>query len=193
LLSDGLLDQLDEWQIQAVFAHEAAHVAHHHIFYSVLFAISAAGTAGLAGTWIAQSAGLPEMAGQVISAGLLVAAWIWIFGFVSRRFERQSDVSAACAISGNKEAGAQTISPQGAAVFAMALQRIALSNGIPLERKSWRHGSVASRARYLLWLGSGRSTGRHIDNVVRWIKILLWISLGVTAVGGAAIHRVNLI
>ena len=38
LISDGLLEQMDDAQIVAVFGHEAGHAVHHHIVYLLVFA-----------------------------------------------------------------------------------------------------------------------------------------------------------
>ncbi|MFW6065525.1 MAG: M48 family metallopeptidase [Planctomycetota bacterium] len=181
LLSDALLEEMDDDQIQAVFAHEAGHIVHHHIFYAVLFAagsvlLCTAGTDLVLGAVGADPGG----AGQLWSLAVVALVWAVGFGWISRRFERQSDVLAAWVVGqvvGDTDVDDDRIAPEGAAIFARALEKIAVLNGIPLSQRNWRHGSIARRAEYVLWLGStGR--GRHeADRTVRRIKLILWLLL----------------
>jgi hypothetical protein len=67
----------------------------------------------------------------------------------------------------------------GAAVFASALERVALLNGIPREERSWRHSSIASRIRFLLSLAADPSRAARFERVVRRTKVaMLLIGLG---------------
>jgi STE24 endopeptidase len=99
LLSDGLLERMEDEKIEAVFGHEAGHVKHLHIPYYLLFAILSMLIVG----------GVCELAFRVLRADpsyvtitavtLLVAMWGLGFGWISRRFERQADVFGAHVIS----------------------------------------------------------------------------------------------
>ena len=186
LLSDALLERMHPRQIEAVFAHEAGHVIGHHIFYSALFAVSSAVLCSLAGD-ATILLGAADWVGESVAAVSLVALWMFGFGWLSRRFERQSDVIAAW-VSNPAGQGPddERISPEGAAVFAGALQRIAQLNGISAHRRNWRHGSIHWRASYILWLGSTGGTRSHIDRRVRRIKVGLWVALVTAAVLAAA-------
>ncbi|MFB3893712.1 MAG: M48 family metallopeptidase [Phycisphaerae bacterium] len=249
LLSDALLEQMEDKHIEAVFAHEAGHVVSHHIFYSVVFGAASvmlcwAATGGLiAATAVAEQGRWPigwmspDTAGEILFLALLTATWALGFGWISRRFERQSDVIAAWAMGqesrklgvgsgelgvGSGELGvgsgvsiAEAESPgerrdphptpysphptsiappaainspdptssddhitqQGAALFARALERVAELNGIPYRHRNWRHGAVAWRVEYIIWLGSTGGSRRDIDLVVRRIKVGLWVAL----------------
>lgn len=110
LLSDALLHHLSDDEVEAVFGHEVGHIKHHHLAYYVLFA--ALGMllfhqlAPLADRWsdlLADTA--PVLRRQQALAGwttglLWVAGYIGlVFGFLSRRFERQADVFGCRAIS----------------------------------------------------------------------------------------------
>ena len=55
-------------------------------------------------------------------------------------------------------------------------------NGIPPKRWNWRHGSLAQRIGYILWLGSTSGTRRIDDGLVRRLKRIIWILLAVAAV-----------
>ena len=185
LLSDALLERMHPRQIEAVFAHEAGHVIGHHVFYSALFAVGSAVLCGVVGEATALF-GADDWVADSVAAVSLVAAWMFGFGWLSRRFERQSDVIAAWTSDPSGQGASDgRISPEGAAVFAGALQRIAQLNGICPHRRNWRHGSIHWRASYILWLGSTGGTRSHIDRQVRQIKAALWI-VPATAIALAA-------
>ena len=110
LLTDALLEQVSPERVEAVMAHEIAHVRLKHLFTLMLAA--AAGVVGLsvagealqaaAAWWSDRPGTVPIMAVSQFPAwaqGLLlaVAAGLWTFGFgwVSRRVERQADTFAA--------------------------------------------------------------------------------------------------
>ncbi|MCJ7544234.1 MAG: M48 family metallopeptidase [Phycisphaerae bacterium] len=191
LISDALLDNLDRRCVRAIFAHEAGHIRHHHIFYSVLFGLAAAGLCGA----VAQQAAVWMGGGDEAATGLMVvllaAAWAGGFGWISRRFERQSDVMGVC-LAGEDASpqappqdasgpGDLAVSPEGVAVFCHALHRVAQLNGISPVQRNWRHGSVASRIAYLMSPRAPDGPGQAIDRQVRLIKVALWLALGVAA------------
>lgn len=185
LLSDALLEGMDRRDVEAIFAHEAGHIIHHHIFYAVLFAL---GTITVCVSVVEQLSlvlTLPDWSVQPLAMGLLVVVWGGGFGWLSRRFERQSDVVAAWA-SGPRGDGdsADLITHEGAAVFARALQRVGELNGIPARQRNWRHGSIAQRVGYVLWLGSTSGTRERDDRKMRRIKCALWV---LAAVGAALV------
>jgi Zn-dependent protease with chaperone function len=186
LLSDALLGHMDRRQIKAIFARETGHIVSHHLFYAVLFAISSVALCGTVGDAFVRAACVHWSVGEVASLVLLAATWAFGFGWISRRFERQSDVIAAwsCAPDGPDEDG--RITPEGAAVFARSLERVAQLNGMAPGRWNWRHGSISSRVRHVMWLGSTAGNRREIDRVVRRIKLLLWgtttLSIAIVAV-----------
>ena len=176
LLSDALIQQLDEREVRAVFAHEAGHIVGHHLFYAMLFSVSSiivCSTAAEAATW---ALGLDYWFAEVFAFSLLAPVWLLGFGYVSRRFERQSDVVAAwyCGEAGPSPEG--RISPEGACVFARSLERIAMLNGIGYGRFNWRHGSIRSRVEYVMWLGSTGGTRAGADRAVRRVKAMLWVA-----------------
>jgi hypothetical protein len=134
----------------------------------------------------------------VVDIGLLViqaAGALALFGWISRRFERQADVFAVQHLSGSgvaaavpdsaevpdtPGAGPRTAVVTGEAVGAMqsALGRIAELNTVSPERRSWRHGSIAWRQRYLGTLVGKPLESLAIDRLVRRIKRLTLVSLG---------------
>jgi len=108
LLSDLLLERMDDEQIEAVFAHEVGHVVHRHMAWYVVVILIFMLVIVAVGQFVPDPppaiAGIPE---SVIKDVLLpVAAFLGFlvyFGFLSRRFERQADVYAARIIERNAQ------------------------------------------------------------------------------------------
>lgn len=186
LLSDALLEQLDPREVRAVFAHEAGHIAGHHLFYMMLFSISSMAICSAAGELIALGLRLEGLWAEGIVVALLGAARLLGFGWISRRFERQSDVVAAwyCGDGGPSPDG--RISPEGAHAMARSLERIAHLNGISQAQWNWRHGSIRGRVAYVMWLGSTAGNRRDADKPVRRIKAGLWAAMALSAAVVAA-------
>jgi STE24 endopeptidase len=99
LLSDLLIETMSDEQIEAVFAHELGHVVHRHmvwliVFFTVLTLFIIGG-----GTWVEHwmnQAGIQDGPAQgIVIAVAYLLKFLLLFGFVSRRFERQADVFAA--------------------------------------------------------------------------------------------------
>jgi len=182
LISDMLLEHLDRRQVEAVFAHEATHIAQHHILYSLMFAFSSAVLTVAAAAVVGQLWPLPEHAVEGLALGLLAVTWAFGYGWISRRFERQSDVWSAWAMGGDSRVPQdRLITVEGAASFANALQRIAQLSGLPLVQRNWRHGCVAARIQHVLMLGAAGGSRSRIDRVVRRIKIGLWAAAALAA------------
>jgi STE24 endopeptidase len=212
LLSDLLLETMSDDQIEAVFAHELGHIVHRHMIWYVVFfigmilALAGPGDAlGRAITqWIPTPDGnlTPSMMMQLtplLLLGLGIAAFLIVFGFLSRRFERQADVFAARTMEQALAAeplrvamesphprpspedrpsaprnASSPVGPRGAAVFASALERVAVINNIPIAARSWCHGSIARRMNYLLHLARDPQRTGHFDRtMVRLYALLL--------------------
>lgn len=181
LLTDTLLANLDSRGVQAIFAHEAGHIIHHHIAYSAIFAVAVMGICGAAGEALAARVDVSPWWAQGLTVGLLVPSWAWGFGWVSRLFERQSDVTAAALAGGDVQASwkDQPITQLGATTFAMALQRVAQLNGTGPYQWNWRHGSIARRVGYVLWLCSTGGSPADAGRPVRRIQAVLLAALAV--------------
>jgi STE24 endopeptidase len=188
LITDGMLEQMDDTRIEAVFGHETGHVKRHHIIYFLLFAM----ISGCLATVLLQRIDhwpQDSLAFQAAMAGAgmaLVLKWGLLFGWVSRNFERQADLygvrtlqvagvpcGVPCAVHGaTGDAGATTCAPltapaadaplcQAAAnIFSATLNEVAVLNGIPPEQNSWRHGSISRRSMAL------QEFARHREAVV---------------------------
>jgi STE24 endopeptidase len=105
LLSDLLLERMDDEQIEAVFAHEVGHVMHRHMaWYVVVIMIFFFGLVVVdhfVARQLSALAVFPEALVNVLSLMAGGVMFLVYFGFISRRFERQADVYAARLIEAN--------------------------------------------------------------------------------------------
>ncbi len=210
LITDGMLEQMDDTKIEAVFGHEAGHVKRHHILYFLLFAfitgciltVFSVRTHGLA-----HRDELSYQAALTVIAGVLALKWGVLFGWISRRFERQADMYGVrtLAVSGlpcGQPCHLHT--PEGnpgrirgdelcstaAHVFADALHEVALLNGIRPEARSWRHASIALRSRTLQEYALEPQRARRAERVVVAVKLGILLAAIVGGVWAAHDLRV---
>jgi len=196
LLSDTLLEQMSDEEIEAVFGHEAGHVRHHHIPYFLLFALISMLVAAAVIELLVRTCRGPDAlwrlsddAIQMLGIAAIIPLWGVGFGWVSRRFERQADVfgamcaapregNGACRLpctvhDGPPPATALAVCASGAQIFVQALFKVAVLNGIPPSERSWRHSSIAARMRFLTAVGGDPMMARRFARCVRGIKAAL--------------------
>ncbi len=198
LLSDALISTMDNQQVEAVFGHEVGHVKLRHMQFFLLFAfvgwllvagVMEGGALLLSTTTVAK----PNALLAVESVGVVATAVIWGlgFGWISRRFERQADISGAhsatpehsqcqvpCSVhipNGQAAAPNLCVCMTGAKVFTSALERVANLNGIPIEEWSWRHASIGKRIRFLLAIAGDPSLAMRFYRTIHRIKLALII------------------
>ncbi len=192
LITDAMLEQLDDAKIEAVFGHEAGHVKHHHIPYFLMFALSSGCLVTVFSVYtrsLAQT-NYPLYQALLAGLGLLIAAkWGLLFGWVSRRFERQADIHGVrtltltgvpctqpCllhspdAAENSAKGDQRPLCATAAQIFAAALHDVALLNGIQPEARSWRHSSIASRSRFLQLLAGNPQRHAAFERTVRWTQ-----------------------
>ncbi len=195
LITDGMLEQMDDTKIEAVFGHEAGHVKRHHILFFLLFAfisgcavtIFSLRTHPLARRDYALYQGLVTLFGL-----LLAIKWGVLFGWISRRFERQADVYGVrtLALSGlpcvqpcalHAPAGNPGSTPVAGALcstaahlFSDALHEVALLNGIRPEARSWRHSSISRRSRFIQELALYPARARRFEHAVGAVKVAIF-------------------
>jgi Zn-dependent protease with chaperone function len=159
VLTDRLVLELTPEEVEAVFGHEVGHIKHHHLlFYFCFLMASMVAVVGLwdlgrdaldnsaAQTWMELH--LPalnqwlqsyELLSMLPLLGLLGIYVFVVFGFLSRRCERQADIF-----------GCRTVSVP---IFVEALEKVARLNGISRERPgwlmSWQHSTIAQRVEFL--------------------------------------------
>ncbi|MFA6046319.1 MAG: M48 family metallopeptidase [Phycisphaerales bacterium] len=182
LFSDAMLDRFSQEQVEAVMAHEVAHVRERHLMWIGITLAAALFTL----PWVIEpllprghTSGTTE-AWIDITLLLVVGA---IFGFVSRRFEWQADAFAVRHLSQRLAPSQPNISIDAARIMAGTLAHVAALNGIPVRRFSFRHGSIALRCRKVMAL-AGRPVHKLAqDRVSRVIKLgsLLLLSLAIAA------------
>jgi Zn-dependent protease with chaperone function len=216
VVTDRLLTDLTPDEIEAVFGHEVGHVKHHHLlFYFVFLLLSMVAVAGVweAGAELLSQGGVQEAlqswlpgvtdwvdADEVVAVlPLLTAlgAYIFlVFGFLSRRCERQADIYGCRAVSCGR-AGcfghgggavpaplARGLCPTGIRIFVEALEKVARVNGISRDRpgwlSSWQHSTIALRVEFLQRMSTEPGLEAHFQRRVGLVKWGLFLGLGAT-------------
>ncbi len=194
LLTDALLDAMAPRQIESVMAHELGHVRRRHLpalilaLFAILIFVSMAVSLPmtyfyppdeLAAT-LAQSQSASGVGTEIPMGWLEAVAFIisilgifLLFGWVSRRFERQADTFAVQHLSGMTRTDlALPMTAEAVVAMSSALGLVAALNSIPVKKRSWRHGSIAWRQNYLRTLVGRSCKGLAIDRTVFLIKII---------------------
>ena len=144
---------------------------------------------------------------RVLGGGIVFLAgyWLGFFGFLSRRFERQSDLFAARTVDcpGRRFEGACAMHrPESVAAddpylvcghqawaFTSSLEQIALLNGMAARARSWRHFGIARRMRFI-----DDAVGRP-DRVRRYdrrLRLLKWLILAAVLAATAAVAGLDM-
>ncbi|HEB61151.1 MAG TPA: hypothetical protein ENJ06_04935, partial [Phycisphaeraceae bacterium] len=222
LLTDGLIESLNERHIEAVMAHELGHIRRRHMPTLVALLMVCVSAAAYVLTYVAQVIWWlkfywlvpPSISEQVtmdrldlfITGGSLVVGLL-IFGYISRRFERQADTFAVQHLSmspprippdGLLDSGTDplaegklpdirncVITREAVMSMAGALEAVAVLNHIPPARKSWRHGSIRWRQHYLLTLIGKPCNRLRIDRIILIYQLIAVI--GVILIGAAVV------
>ena len=194
LLSDRLLEEMTPDEVEAVFGHEVGHVKHYHMLYYLVFLLT---SVAVLGTVLApyqnelnEALHLTEstyMALLPVVASLGVYIFL-VFGFLSRRCERQADIYGCRAVScpqavcdGHAEQalaeGGRGLCATGIRTFIQALEKVALLNGISRDRpgflQSWQHSTIARRVGFLQSLLSDPRAERRFQWRVFGVKCAL--------------------
>ena len=93
-ITDALLLSLPPEEIEAVFAHEVAHVKFSHVLLYMIMAMGG-GAAGLLAGTLAAALDASYWAQNLGMGAVVLAYWGLAFGFVSRRCELECDLYAA--------------------------------------------------------------------------------------------------
>jgi len=178
LLSDALLERLTGEQVEAVMAHEVAHVRRRHLVWLAVCVVSSVLLLAVVVGGIIEGFNITAISSSALSIimGLLgIAGAGMVFGAVSRRFEWQADAFAVQHLSripaGGSSESKGAVTAASVQVMASALQSVADLNGIDPEGFTWRHGSVRERQRRLGALIDRPLNALPIDRQVRFIKV----------------------
>lgn len=134
-LSEGLLAQMSDSEIEAVVCHEMGHVRHWHLVLYLVIGLPVILFLEQALTIVSQ-AGVADVVMIPLYVLGLAVYFRFGFAFFSRRMERQADLYA--------------LEAQGSsAPLRQALEKIAVLAGNIRDHPSWHHGSIAERVRFL--------------------------------------------
>jgi Zn-dependent protease with chaperone function len=201
LLTDRLLDELTPDEVEAVFGHEVGHIKHYHILYYLTFLLtSMAVLSVLLLPWEKQIEDLLhfETRGDLAVIPAVVALGLYIFlvfGFLSRRCERQADIYGCRAVScGASDCAGhppseemtyrgQVLCPTGIDTFIQALEKVAVLNGLNRDKpgflQSWQHSTIARRVAFLRTLVTDPQAEPRFQRRVFLVKCGLFAVLGV--------------
>jgi len=182
LVTEPLLRGMPRHELDAVVAHELAHVRQHHVLWIVLSILALVLALGLGQPVLRTTvinAGVTPGVAEALSLGVVVTLAILGFGAISRLIERHADARAAVALgqefATNLEEPTTHVHPTGPTSMAAALDRVCTLNGVDRKRWGFRHGSVAQRQRALSRI-SGMPTKRlpidHKVRALRWATVL---------------------
>ena len=171
VFTDRLLDELSDDETDAVFGHEVGHAHYGHIPYYMLFLmlsfILLSATVRAAATFDEI-----ELSGYrtaiMIAPVVLIGAYMFsVFGFISRRCERQADIFGCragscgnhyCCGHDSQTALAdrgQGLCLTGIAAFIRALRRVEEINGMARLSPVWRGTGVLGKLNWIFRLLTG--------------------------------------
>jgi STE24 endopeptidase len=175
-LSDCLLRQLDEEEVEAVFGHEVGHVQCRHLLLRVLAILVPVSL------WLLIRAACPEAAGRLeamlavdrpgfqLPLGLMLLLGLGlymlvVFGGYCRILEMQADLFG-CRFSCRDGA-------RPAEAFIAALEKLAAASGLDRNARGWQHGSVARRVDFLRRAAADPACQRSFSRRVRMLNRLI--------------------
>jgi STE24 endopeptidase len=151
-LSDGLLELLDDDEIEAVLGHEMGHIHHRHLLMRIIAMLSPLGLWLLAyqafpqwieafrtrfELWVDQ----PSIILGLIAVALVGIHAIVFFGAFSRMLEKQADLFGCRGL-------AEEFGDDSVGIYMRALEKLGVAAG-NRTRWSWQHGSIAGRVEFL--------------------------------------------
>jgi Zn-dependent protease with chaperone function len=174
VFTDLLLQTLTEDEIEAVFGHEVGHVRHGHLLYYAIFLLLSFLTLGAGYRAVELALGRSLLPDDVLLVLSVVTTGVYlflVFGFLSRRCERQADVFGCKAVSctspeceaHNPEtplaARGRGLCRTGIGTFVRALERVEEINGMArgsvAAARRGLFGRVAGLLRFVgVWLGT---------------------------------------
>jgi Zn-dependent protease with chaperone function len=156
LLSRGLLERMDESELAGVVAHELGHVRYNHLFWHLF--VTAAALTGLTNLlW--ELVPDPHLL-AILSAAGIALYFRFVFGFLSRQYERQADLHALELLHDSRP-------------LVQSLEKIAFLSGNVREARCWHHASVADRVAYLQAADAEPRLAREHHQRVRRVRAVV--------------------
>jgi Zn-dependent protease with chaperone function len=211
VFTDRLVEEFSEDEIEAVFGHEVGHIRYRHMLYyfGFLTASMLVLFLGVQAFRLQDLVPADALGGLLIlydhqylaaaSMGLVLLSYIFVvFGFLSRRCERQADVFGCRAVSCH-QAGCRDhepgtalapaglgLCPTGIRTFIRALEKVALVNGISRDRpgflQSWQHSTIARRVEFLQRIQADPALEARFQRRVALVKWALLLVVGTALV-----------
>jgi Zn-dependent protease with chaperone function len=197
LLTDRLVTELTPDEVEAVFGHEVGHIKHYHMPYYAGFLIASMSALVWVCSQVLES--FPEVNEFWTTLPMVAALGTYIFvvfGFLSRRCERQADVfgcrTVSCASTNCSGHDFQTqllpdghgLCATGIRIFIEALEKVARLNGISRHRpgwlQSWQHSTIARRVEFLQQVLADSRVESRFQRRVSRVKWGLGIALAAT-------------
>jgi Zn-dependent protease with chaperone function len=208
VFTDRLISEFSPDEVEAVFGHEAGHVKHRHLLKYLLFLSGSILVLWLAwerlepllqyfpaaASWLVTPLQHSHQFVQMLPpAGLMLGYVFLVFGFLSRKCERQADVYGCRAVSCSREDcpghdcggqpadGGRGPCPYGIRTFVRALEKVAELNNISRDRpgylQSWQHSTIARRVDFLESMLVDPGAERRFQRQVTALKWSLFVSL----------------
>ena len=168
MFTEGMLATFSDDEIEAVLAHEVGHAKGRHLQLYFIFAITL-----IFLTSIARDAALSLLPLDLVHheyfefglfAVVVVIYWRLVFGFVSRKFEREADFFGATSIGDHRR-------------FIDTLEEVARKSGTLRTLPSWRHYSIAQRSEFLHRAFEEPAMAARFRRAVRLVKVGLVLVL----------------
>jgi STE24 endopeptidase len=200
ILTDRLIQELTPEEIEAVYGHEIGHIKHHHMLFYLGFLLASIATLW-AGYCLLQDQfddwrvvkDYPELTIPPFIAAVGVYLFV-VFGFLSRRCERQADLYGCRAVScfrtdcfdhpPEKELAPVgcSLCPTGIHTFMDALEKVGHLNGISRDRpgflQSWQHSTIARRVHFLAQVLADQRVETRFQRRVAMVKWALLLGVG---------------
>ena len=201
VFTDRILSDMTPEELEAVFGHEVGHVKHRHMTYYLCFMVASLATIAVMwdgygfNTTLIDALGYEDRA-LIPLIGAFAAYIFVIFGYLSRRCERQADIYGCRAVSclrSDCQGHDETVSlpplargfcPTGIGIFVSALEKVAVLNGISRDRpgwlQSWQHSTIAKRVEFLKQSSADPQLERRFQRrlgLLKWVFFLLLVSL----------------
>jgi STE24 endopeptidase len=210
VLTDRLMSDLTPDEVEAVFGHEVGHVKHRHMLYYMGFLMASMTVVWAVATLYLRPylEVLPTLNTREDLAILLLVACLGtyifvVFGFLSRRCERQADIYGCRAVSCGKPgcaghepgvelARGEGLCSTGIRTFISALEKVASLNGISRDRpgwlQSWQHSTIARRVEFLQRMLGDPALEPRFQFRVAMVKWCLLLSLAAVLLALGSLH-----